>query len=232
MKDHQELRDQIPALALGILEPDQTGSLQQHLAGCPTCQREFDAMLDIVGHLGYGAPDAQPPAGMRERIIRKVQPENHAGGLPKIGFWRRLTGWKPAFSFISLGLIVVLLVSNLLMWNQMRPATGEDFSTIRLFGTGAMHQASGLIVISPDGQYGTLVVSDLAPLPADQQYQLWLVRGDQRATGAVFTVAESGYGTIKVYSHDPLVSYDTFGITIEPFGGSPGPTGEKVLGSK
>ncbi|RJQ80137.1 MAG: anti-sigma factor [Desulfobacteraceae bacterium] len=28
----------------------------------------------------------------------------------------------------------------------------------------------------------------------------------------------------------PLNSYRTFGITIEPRGGSPGPTGSKVLG--
>lgn len=230
MKDHQEIRENIPALALGILEDAQANHLREHLEMCPECQQELNAMLDTVGYLGHAVADARPPAGMRARIINKIQPDQQTGGLPKINLWQRLTGWKPAFSFISLGLIVVLLVSNLLMWGQMRD--NEDaFSTIRLAGTAAMPQAAGLIAVSPDGQYGTLIFADLSPLPADQQYQLWLVRGDQRASGGVFSVPATGYGAIVVYTYDPLDSFDTFGITIEPYGGSPGPTGEQVLAS-
>jgi anti-sigma-K factor RskA len=33
-----------------------------------------------------------------------------------------------------------------------------------------------------------------------------------------------------VSADQPLGSFQSFGITIEPFGGSPQPTGEKILG--
>jgi anti-sigma-K factor RskA len=35
---------------------------------------------------------------------------------------------------------------------------------------------------------------------------------------------------MKGTSEQPLKAFSTFGITIEPAGGSPGPTGDKVLG--
>jgi anti-sigma-K factor RskA len=31
---------------------------------------------------------------------------------------------------------------------------------------------------------------------------------------------------------EPLLKFQAFGITVEPTGGSPGPTGEKVMGGE
>ena len=82
-----------------------------------------------------------------------------------------------------------------------------------------------------DGDHGTLVVDSLAPLGQDQQYQLWLIQDGERTDGGVFSVNPEGYGSLWVETPQPLSSYSAFGITIEPAGGSPGPTGDKVLGS-
>ena len=70
----------------------------------------------------------------------------------------------------------------------------------------------------------------MEPLDDAQQYQLWLIRDGERTSGGVFSVSQSGYTAMQVYSREPLASFDAFGITIEPYGGSPGPTGDKVLG--
>ena len=86
-----------------------------------------------------------------------------------------------------------------------------------------------MIVMSLDGEYGTLVVDHLPNLEAERQYQLWLVRDGIRTSGGIFSVSEEGYASLIVSSPDPLDSYQAFGITIEPSGGSPGPTGERVL---
>ncbi len=45
-------------------------------------------------------------------------------------------------------------------------------------------------------------------------------------------VSAEGYGSLSVESPKHLISYSQFGITIVPAGGSPGPTGEKVLGGQ
>ncbi len=86
------------------------------------------------------------------------------------------------------------------------------------------------MVISRDGEHGSLVVDGLPLLDESQQYQLWLIRDGVRTSGGVFSVYDEGYGLLKIDAPDPLISYQAAGITIEPAGGSPGPTGERVLG--
>jgi anti-sigma-K factor RskA len=92
-------------------------------------------------------------------------------------------------------------------------------------------EATGLLVISVDGEHGTLVVDGLASLEPSWQYQLWLIQDGQRTSGGVFSVSHEGYGSLWISSPQPLSSYSAFGVTIEPEGGSPGPTGDKVLGN-
>ena len=75
-----------------------------------------------------------------------------------------------------------------------------------------------------------LTVAGLPVLSPEQQYQLWLIVDGQRASGAIFSVNEDGWAKVSVDSERPLAEYGAFGITIEPTGGSPGPTGERVLG--
>ncbi len=98
--------------------------------------------------------------------------------------------------------------------------------------TGTTHDpgATGMLVISQDGNLGTLIVDNLPALDSTHQYQLWLIQDNQRASGGVFSVSQDGYGALMVHSTVPLITYSSFGITIEPTGGSPGPTGEKVMG--
>jgi anti-sigma-K factor RskA len=91
-------------------------------------------------------------------------------------------------------------------------------------------QATGFVLISADGEDGALVVDGLPPLGEDKQYQLWLIRDGQRTSGAVFSTDEKNYGGTRIRSPRSLLDYSSVGITIEPAGGSPQPTGPRVLG--
>jgi anti-sigma-K factor RskA len=102
---------------------------------------------------------------------------------------------------------------------------------VAMLGTEVAPAATGMLVISEDGEYGTLVVDGLPALDPAHQYQLWLIRDGQRTSGGLFSVNPEGYGSLWVSSPEPLSSYPAFGITVEPVGGSTGPTGEKVLGT-
>ena len=72
--------------------------------------------------------------------------------------------------------------------------------------------------------------SDLDMLDSASQYQLWLIKDGNRTSGGVFSVLDNSYGVLVVNSSESLSVYDGFGVTIEPAGGSQGPTGSKVLG--
>ena len=129
--------------------------------------------------------------------------------------------------------VAVLLVSNILLWQRLgdfKRAGQETLVTIELQGTDYKPDAAGMLVMSKDGEYGVLVVDGLPQLDKSEQYQLWLILDGARSNGGVFSVNEEGYGSLLVASAKPLSEYSAFGITVEPRGGSPGPTGVKVLG--
>ncbi len=104
--------------------------------------------------------------------------------------------------------------------------------TLALTGSQFSPDAIGTLVISKDGDHGTLVVDGLPVLDGEHQYQVWLIRDGSRASGGVFSVDKFGYGALWISSPEPLKNYQAFGVTIEPTGGSPGPTGNKVLGGQ
>ena len=101
---------------------------------------------------------------------------------------------------------------------------------IALANTQNSAGALGTLVIDQQGDYGTLVVDKLAGLNSSQQYQIWLLKDGQRTSGGLFSVNPDGYASLEIMAPLPLAQYDSVGITIEPVGGSPAPTGAKVLG--
>jgi anti-sigma-K factor RskA len=228
--------DLLPAYALGGLSAEEQRQVEDHLQSCPDCRAEVSLYRDTAGQLAYSLPQVQPPARLKAAILDEArasqaaqpQPARRAGLLD----WLRQTG--PAWALAAVVLLVGLAVSSLSAWNSAREfaRAREDFRLIGLTHTDSAPQASGLMVISADGTAGSLIVDGLPPLGPDQQYQLWLLEGEQRTSGGVFSVDEQGYGALWVQSPKPLVSYSSFGITIEPAGGSPGPTGPRVLGGE
>lgn len=140
-----------------------------------------------------------------------------------------LTGphWRP----VVLLLIIALAVSNVLLWRQLNAPSPNAWRRVSLTGSEVAPEATGIIYISADGQKGTLIVDRLPQLSPEQQYQLWLIQDGQRTSGGVFSVDVDGYRGMQIESPRPLQDFTAFGITIEPAEGSPGPTGERVLGS-
>ena len=101
-----------------------------------------------------------------------------------------------------------------------------------LTGADATRHAYGMIMCcrTIDGETTALLsVYNLAPLPKDQVYQVWLLKGDERYSGGVFTVDSTGFGLGVVIPAAPLAEFDAIGITVEPAQGSGGPTGTHVL---
>lgn len=230
MTDHDQIRENIPAYSLGILDEEQVEAISAHIASCPSCQAELLAMQETVGQLGYGASGVQPRAALKEELFSQIQEPEPAQESERTPWWQQMFGQRPVFALVSVGLILVLAVSNVLLWTQVRALENLSFGLISLTGAEAMPEAKGVLIVSADGRYGTLVASNLDPLDETEQYQLWLIRNGERTSGGVFSVSENGYTAIQVYSREALSSFDAFGITIEPYGGSPGPTGDKVLG--
>lgn len=237
--DHTYFEDLLPAYALGSLETEEDFKLAEHLGDCPDCRIELAGYRNIVAELPQAMVEVDPPAELKEKIMARARGAgNDDSHEPISSLWQTISTifhQLPTLAIASLLLIMVLGLSNLALLarqGQTRMADGSNLQTIHLTGTEYSPDGTGLLVISRDGEYGTLVVDGLPELDSNQQYQLWLIRDGERSTGGVFSVGDDGYGSLVVASDKPLVFYDSYGITIEPTGGSPAPSGDKVLGGQ
>jgi anti-sigma factor ChrR (cupin superfamily) len=67
--------------ALGALEGDEAREFEEHLAaGCQPCAAEMRLFEGVVADLGLAAPEAEPPAGVRSRLLALVS--EGGGGAP------------------------------------------------------------------------------------------------------------------------------------------------------
>jgi anti-sigma-K factor RskA len=239
MSNETHVTELLPAHALDCLEKDEAVMVAEHLAICPACRAEFAIYQDVADRLALAAPDADPPADLKRRLMAQIQPSPPImPAEPRVPWLQTLANLMrraaPVWGLASLILMVALAVSNLLLWQRINQQVDTPhprvMHTLTLIGTDAAQNAIGTVVISMDGEHGALVVDGLSPLDKEHQYQLWLIQNGQRTSGGIFSVDADGYGVLWVSSPAPLSSYDAFGITIEPAGGSPGPTGDKVLG--
>jgi anti-sigma-K factor RskA len=234
--------DQIPAYALDCLDEQEAFQVEAHLTVCAACRAELEAYKATAANLGLAAPQVQPPLRLKASVLGRVKETQAAHaqqrtrqkvGAPEL--WIRVYRWMmntgPVWVGVSLLLIIVLAASNLVMYRQVQSLRqSSEFHLVALKGTNQAPGASGIMVISQEGMAGTLIVDGLPTLGKAMQYQLWLMKDGKRTSGGLFYVGQGGYGILAVQSPGSLLNFSSFGITVEPTGGSPGPTGAKVLG--
>jgi anti-sigma-K factor RskA len=103
---------------------------------------------------------------------------------------------------------------------------------VQLAAQGDVPYRASALVNSPREE-GLVLASALAPQEG-KDYQLWLIRGDQKISGGLLPTDAAGLPTLARISRGLLSggAPDAFAITVEPAGGMPQPTGPIVLVGK
>jgi anti-sigma-K factor RskA len=81
------------------------------------------------------------------------------------------------------------------------------------------------VVVSPSLDDGVVLLAEM-PDPGEENYQLWAITGDEPASAGVLDVGATSGTTFL----DDIGDADTLGVTLEPAGGSPLPTGDVLAG--
>lgn len=227
--------DLLPDHALGILDAEEASRVEEHLSSCLICRGEAQAFEETSATLASAIPPAAPSPDLKARLMQRVQGSRPQPRLettvPSRSWLERLL---PAWGLASLVLIMALGAVSLSLWQRLDEV--DSFTSpggmraIPLEPGDAAPQATGFVLVSADGQDGALVVDGLPPLDENHEYQLWLIRDGERTSGALFSTDENSYGGTRIRAPLSLLEYTSVGITIEPAGGSPQPTGERVLG--
>jgi anti-sigma-K factor RskA len=75
----EQLEQLYDEYALGVLEGEERAELEEHLArACPTCTPGVAAARGFISQLALAAPDVEPPAELRAKIMDSVKASGEA----------------------------------------------------------------------------------------------------------------------------------------------------------
>lgn len=254
----EDMADVLSTAALDIASAEDRRTLQQHVAGCLPCDREFHALREAASLLGMGGavPAAAPTESLRGRTLARAYQESPPGvGHPRPSTRRFLERRaSPQRAAVAIALVIA---AGSFAWaaslqQQLRTVVAQaDVAreraarydrvvevlasprlTTRQLAATAQGAGSGTIYLDPRSGNGMVMIRDLPPLPADRSWQVWFVRGSERVSGGLLYPGPSGAGYAIIAVPPDLQTFESVGITQEPRAGSPAPTSPRVIGSR
>jgi anti-sigma-K factor RskA len=230
--DHGAVDELGAAYALGALEPDERRAVEAHLATCPEPHTEVRSLLGVEQVLAMSLEPVQPSAALRERVMASIERaprERRAAAVrPRAPVERReRRGWldwlsprvaRPLAVAAVVALVAVgawglnlqaLLAERDRALRAVADAIAAGETTFRVEGEAGR----GYVVDTP-GEGAALVVADLASLPADKIYELWLLDAEG-APVAVGTFTPSDTEVAVVQLERDLAGYAIFAVTVE-----------------
>lgn len=237
--DHSALRENIPAYALGALDAEEAASLQAHLQTCETCREELAGYRALSDGLLAAMPPRQPSPALRRRLQGRL-PGARKAPRPRISWsWGGLTAGA---AFLLLLALSLFSLTQLRQINQqqaalLRQARTDQAALAMLSYTSTQAlavnggQITGTLLLNRDHNTAMLITWDMPQLPANRTYQVWFINPNGgRVSGGIFRPDSGGsYTAAMLWPEESLSAYTGLGVTIEPAGGSPQPTGQRVL---
>ncbi|MFZ0212426.1 MAG: anti-sigma factor [Candidatus Acidiferrales bacterium] len=241
--------------ALGVLEGEETKAIQEHVSSCPECMGKLAEARGQIALLSLAAREQNLPASVKEHLLEKVRAEKSTRFVPlrvhetqpAVRWWNTI--WAPA----AIGLVILtafLWYGNRRLDQQLEKVrqqiaadqeqihhsqalvamlAAQDTMTVSLAGTPNMPKAWGTVKYNPRMQM-MCYSADLPEPPPNKVYQMWAVpaAGDPVSEG-IFMPDATGSGKMPMAKVPPGMACKWFCVTVEPEGGTPRPTGPKVL---
>lgn len=223
--DCQAVDELDAALALGAVEPDEARAVAAHLATCAEPHAQLRAFVGAGEVLMMSNDPVSPSPGLRDRLMAttaRTAQEHRAA--PERATARGWFDWLSPRVARPLAVAAVAALIAVGAWNvALQSQIGERDRALQAVAAAI---SGGEVAFRVDGSAGrgylvdtpgtgaALVIADLATLPADRIYELWLLD----AAGAPVAVGSftPGSDAIAVVAVDrDLAGFATFAVTVE-----------------
>jgi hypothetical protein len=220
----------------------------RHLHRCQSCTAETRGLREVATQLAFAA-SAEPPAGLRERVlavaaVTRQLPPVVAGKVRRRWLRGWLSGipwtiWMPRLASVTaVAAVAAAVVLGIVLSgtdSQLNSQRSQNQAIAAVLGAPDVRAASGAVstggraTVVLSGSKRELVVSTsgLAALPAGKVYQLWLIGPKVTMSAGLVPAAVAGKTTPVLASG--LVKGDVLGLTVEPAGGTKQPTTTPIL---
>jgi anti-sigma-K factor RskA len=234
--DHDRLRDELAAFALGALDEAEAAELQRHLDECESCRARLRWLTPAVDVLPASVTQRTPPDRLRERLMEVVSAESAsvADGIeqrPETTARRARASLAARFGVVRVAALAAATALAIGVGVGYLLDDGGGGSTSR---AGTLSQARALngtsqvsATLERDGDSAILHVQSLPALARNQVYEVWVRRAGSMEPRSLFVLSRNGSGEAAIPG--PLSNADTVFVTAEPRGGSVQPTSAPVL---
>jgi anti-sigma-K factor RskA len=254
MTNHDQFADDLAMLALGELPEDRAAEFRQHIATCPSCQREYDQLQADTALLALSVAGHKPPTRSRDRLLSAIAKEPRVTRMVQL----RPRWWAlaPVFGAALLALFAILLwVDN----NNLRDeldnlqakvaADRRDLGRARemlatMTAPDAVHMSLVSTKEKPQSQIRVIYLkrngnlmffaSNLSAPPEHMAYQMWLIpaNGKPPMPAGMFKPDAHGMAQVMMPPLDDAPDAKTFAVTIEKESGSPVPTSPVIMSAQ
>jgi len=224
---------------------------ERHLNRCQNCTSEVRGFRETATRLGMAAT-RQPPPEMRDRVMAAVartrqvpagdDAARHARPAARLRPLPRLAMVGGALAVVAALVLAIALVNTQHQLNQANHQLSQ--AQAQLHAITAVQTATDAKVINKRTSVGGIVsvtssaskrqmvlrTAGLPPLAAGKVYQLWLIGhlpNKIRSEGLLAPAHNGRTGPVLISG---VLAGDTFGVTIEPAGGTIQPTVTPIVG--
>jgi hypothetical protein len=252
-----DIRDQLEAFVLGVLDEEAQADIRLHLESCPDCRAivaDYIVLVDELPQLLVEAAPLTPPASAKARLIAKISKQTRTsltkafpnGRTPqRYGIVRRFA--LPVLSF--------LLVMSLLMSVYLSAALARERDyrlelahqtelifevvdserTERTFLRSAIHIENGTlppygkVFTRSDMPYVVAMTGRLPQPPAGQVYNLWLYRDGEAEHVGQLSVDAMGFSSLVYNAQEVGLNYERAEVVLQNDNSTSPSTGTLVL---
>src|SRR5436190_1061169 len=231
----EEQQDQAALYALGLLGTAEDAAFESELKVNAELRDLVRELREVAGDLALTTPSLQPPASLKQRIMREITTKQVVPMPPQ---QRRASfGWMPWA--IAAGLAVfcgLLAVDRIRLERQLADTRAVDPLMQTTFVTlapsaPAPADAKATVAWQPGRQSGVIRISNLPAPQSGKDYQLWAVDAEHKdpISAGIIRVDKNGVAQVRFKPVEKAEHVKAFAISLEREGGVPKKEGPILL---
>lgn len=247
MYDCERIQKLIPDYAFGLASAEETRLVESNLANCPEAAAELADFRRLQDDMRMGVAQVEPPSRLGDQLMAAIaappKPEKVAQRPLRLSW------------VVAAAAVIALIVTNVYWLARMNstaaPGAGAAESTsaqitvqgdstfaltsadslrwVRLPPAQQDVNASAVLMWNVESEIGLLYVRGFPELSVGKTFQLWLTKGEDRASAGTFRVDEDGNGALLFNLTESIDKYTWARITEEPANGSREPSDQVVV---
>ena len=247
MSEHERYAEDLALYALDALEGEDRARVDEHLAECAACRRELEQLRGDTALLALSTTGPRPPQRARQRLLDAVAREPLRPSLvetPTRRSWWGWLGWAATAAVVifaaslwreNSGLKDTLASANSQAAKSTRemeelrriaaPILEPEAQRVTLVAAKTPPQPQGKVFYLRNRNSLVLLANNLAPLPAQKAYELWLIPTSGAPIPAgVFKPDAHGSASVVNPPLPAGAEAKAFAITVENEAGATTPT--------